>query len=106
MSLASPRPRSPRPPEAIRGGSQELLRRLLIRCPATGLATDTGFELTSISTASRSPQMLIDCLSCGQDHSWAIADAFLDAGHDDGFTDAAAGEEWPGSWGAARLGIP
>jgi hypothetical protein len=55
-----------------------LLRRLMIRCPISGLATDTGFELTSIPTISQSPQLLVDCLVCGQDHPWEIGDAFLE----------------------------
>jgi hypothetical protein len=55
-----------------------LLRRLAIRCPISGLATDTGFELTSIPSLSRSPQLLVDCLACGQDHPWEIGDAFLE----------------------------
>jgi hypothetical protein len=42
------------------------------------LATDTGFELTSIPSLSRSPQLLVDCLLCGQDHPWEIGDAFLE----------------------------
>ncbi len=55
-----------------------LLRRLMIICPITGLATDTGFELYEIPRAARSPQTLIDCLECGQDHSWRIEDAVVD----------------------------
>jgi hypothetical protein len=55
-----------------------LLRRLMIRCPTSGMATDTGFELSSVPTVSRSPQLLVDCLACGQDHPWEISDAFLE----------------------------
>ncbi len=55
-----------------------LLRRLMIRCPISGRATDTGFELTSIPAVGRSPQLLVDCLACGQDHSWEIGDAFIE----------------------------
>jgi hypothetical protein len=55
-----------------------LLRRLMIRCPTSDMATDTGFELSSVPTVSRSPQLLVDCLACGQDHPWEISDAFLE----------------------------
>jgi hypothetical protein len=45
-----------------------LLRRLTIICPVTGLATDTGFELSDIPALVSGPQLLIVCLECGQDH--------------------------------------
>jgi len=55
-----------------------LLRRLMIRCPATGIATDTGFELSGVPAVSRGQQWLVDCLECGQDHPWQLEDAFLE----------------------------
>jgi hypothetical protein len=55
-----------------------LLRRLMIRCPVLGVPTDTGFELSSIPAVDRSEQLLVDCLACGQDHVWQVADAFLE----------------------------
>jgi hypothetical protein len=55
-----------------------LLRRLLITCPVTGLPTDTGFELSAVPQVSRTRQVLVDCLECGQDHAWGIEDAVLD----------------------------
>jgi hypothetical protein len=55
-----------------------LLRRLMIRCPVHGVPTDTGFELSSIPAVNRSEQLLVNCLACGQDHVWQIADAFLE----------------------------
>ena len=54
-----------------------LLRRLLIRCPQTGLPADTGFELTEIPALGTQQQLLVDCLECGQDHPWQLEDAFL-----------------------------
>jgi hypothetical protein len=79
MSVASHGPDSPQPAAAgMRATRPMLLRRLMIRCPISGLATDTGFELSSIPTVSRSPQLLVDCLVCGQDHPWEIGDAFLE----------------------------
>ena len=56
-----------------------LLRRLTISCPMTGLATDTGFDLTDVHSVVRGPQLLIDCLECGQDHEWDIDDVVLEA---------------------------
>jgi hypothetical protein len=56
---------------------RRLLRRLLVACPVTGLATDTGFELTDVPSVASGPQLLIDCLECGQDHEWGIDDALL-----------------------------
>ena len=45
--------------------------------PVTGSATDTGFELTDVPSVVTGPQLLIDCLECGQDHEWGIDDAML-----------------------------
>jgi hypothetical protein len=50
----------------------------VITCPVTGLATDTGFELSELPGVVAGPQLLIDCLECGQDHPWQIDDARLD----------------------------
>ena len=55
-----------------------LLRRLMITCPVTGRAADTGFELAALPRLSARQQMLVDCLECGQDHEWVIEDSFLD----------------------------
>ena len=55
-----------------------LLRRLVITCPVTGLPTDTGFELSDLPAVVTRQQLLVDCLECGQDHSWHIGDAALD----------------------------
>lgn len=59
-------------------GYRALLRRLMILCPVTGRTTDTGLELLSIPTASARPQMLVDCLECGQDHQWQIDEALVE----------------------------
>ena len=61
-----------------RARSRTLLRRLMIVCPTTGSAADTGFELLGVPKASARQQILMDCLECGQDHPWRIDDAFLD----------------------------
>jgi hypothetical protein len=42
----------------------------------TGLPVDTGHELTEIRRLAPQPQMLIDCIVCGEDHAWRIEDAF------------------------------
>jgi hypothetical protein len=55
-----------------------LLRRLMIVCPETGRAADTGFELTALPRLSARRQVLVDCLECGQDHEWQVEDSFLE----------------------------
>ena len=71
-------PVAPQPP-AMPGEPRApvLLRRLMIRCPRTGLPADTGFELAEIPALGAQHQILIDCLECGQDHPWQLEDAFL-----------------------------
>lgn len=53
------------------------LRRLMIACPHTGHAVDTGYEATAIPGLSI-PHLLVDCMECGQDHVWRIEDAFVE----------------------------
>ncbi len=60
-----------------RARRRTLLRRLMVVCPATGHPTDTGFELSGVPRVSARPQILVDCLECGQDHEWRIDQAFL-----------------------------
>ncbi len=55
-----------------------LFRRLLITCPATGLPTDTGFELSAVPAGAGGRQLLVDCLECGQDHDWGVDDVVLE----------------------------
>ena len=50
----------------------------MIFCPHTGLPVDTGNELTALARIGSQPQLLIDCIECGQDHDWRIEDAFLE----------------------------
>ena len=68
-------PELPAMPREARGPL--LLPRLMIRCPRTGLPTDTGFELEEIPALGAEHQILVDCLECGQDHPWQLEDAFL-----------------------------
>jgi hypothetical protein len=63
-------------PGATTSGSM-LLRRFVISCPVTGLASDTGLELSELHAVLAGPQLLIDCLECGQDHPWQLDDARL-----------------------------
>lgn len=63
-------------PQAAR--YRTLLRRIMIPCPVTGRAADTGFELLALPKVASRRQMLVDCLECGQDHEWRIDDAVLD----------------------------
>lgn len=58
---------------AVRGGTT-LLQRLMIRCPETGRASDTGFELSALPMVAARRQILVDCLGCGQDHDWSVDD--------------------------------
>ena len=78
MTLA---PRTTRPdlsdPTAPAASKGVLLRRLVIRCPVTGLPSDTGFELTALPQLN-GEQVLIDCLECGQDHVWLVEDAHVE----------------------------
>ncbi len=67
----------PHPPPSPPVRSQNLLRRLMIRCPATGRAADTGVELSGLPAVSARGQVLVDCLECGQDHEWRAEDSFL-----------------------------
>jgi hypothetical protein len=55
-----------------------LFRRLLITCPATGVPTDTGFELSEVPSVAGARQLLVDCLECGQDHEWGVDDVVLE----------------------------
>ena len=66
-------PQFPEPPV----GYHNLLRRLMIRCPATGRDADTGVELSAVPSVTKGHQRLVDCLECGQDHEWRLEDSFL-----------------------------
>ena len=55
-----------------------LLRRLLIRCPVTGIGADTGWELSAVPNLVPAHNLLVDCPECGQDHQWQVDDAFLE----------------------------
>ena len=61
-----------------RDRASTLGRRLMIVCPETGCAADTGFELAAVPRVSARQQLLVDCLECGQDHEWRLEDSFLD----------------------------
>ena len=66
-----------RPIQQVPDGRPPLLiRRLTIRCPETGSPADTGFELTALPMVT-GEQTLLDCLECGQDHTWVAEDAYL-----------------------------
>lgn len=54
-----------------------LLRRLMIHCPHTGIPVDTGYEITAIPARGLA-HLLVDCIECGQDHTWHIEDAFVE----------------------------
>ena len=58
------------------GKSRIPWRRLMVTCPVTGWSVDTGYELSAISAMGRGPELLVDCIECGQDHWWRREDAF------------------------------
>ncbi len=78
MALAHAQRDSGRTAIATSPYQPRLFRRLRITCPVTGVATDTGFELSEVPAVVSGPQLLIDCPECGQDHPWQIDDAVLD----------------------------
>lgn len=71
---------APRPGVAARDPQLRpmLLRRLMIRCPATGLSADTGLDLSSVPKLMAREQLLVDCPECGQDHSWIADEAYVE----------------------------
>jgi hypothetical protein len=54
-----------------------LLPRLMVLCRVTEIPVDTGYELSAV-VSRQEPLRLIDCMECGQDHTWTIEDAFLE----------------------------
>jgi hypothetical protein len=63
------------PPSPARSGPR-LIRRLTITCPVTGSAADTGFGVSDVPRVS-GPQLLADCIECGEGHRWHIDDVVL-----------------------------
>jgi 2-keto-3-deoxy-L-rhamnonate aldolase RhmA len=65
-----------------RGAHQDqmLVRRLMVACPNTGIAVDTGAAVTVIPNVQQEQeaQILVDCIECGQDHEWRLDDAFME----------------------------
>jgi endogenous inhibitor of DNA gyrase (YacG/DUF329 family) len=53
--------------------------RVMVRCPTTGKAIETGIETTSQDEFSRTYEAIppADCPHCGQTHRWKKEDAFL-----------------------------
>ena len=51
------------------------MRQVFIRCRVTRELVPTGVETTSIEALENRPYLLIDCLGCGDDHTWVAADA-------------------------------
>ena len=68
----------PIPPHAAASANaRRLVRRLTIRCPVTGRAADTGFDVSAMPRVAGGLQILVDCLECGQDHAWTVNDICL-----------------------------
>ncbi len=53
------------------------MRQVMFRCPNTGELAPTGLEATSPEKLDQPSYLLIDCLECGQDHSWEPSHAIL-----------------------------
>ena len=53
------------------------MRQVMIRCPFTGDLVPTGLEASSVEKLDQSQHLLIDCLECGQDHTWEPSEATL-----------------------------
>lgn len=53
------------------------MRQVMIRCPITGDLVPTGLEVSSLQKLDQPRYLLIDCLECGQDHSWEPSQATL-----------------------------
>ena len=52
-------------------------RRVMIRCPKTEAAVETGYG-PKAATNLQGAQVLSRCPECAADHTWRIADAFLE----------------------------
>ena len=55
------------------------MQQVLISCPVTGDLVPTGLEAASHDAAEDTDHLLIDCLGCGQDHTWIASDATVTA---------------------------
>ena len=53
------------------------MRQVMIRCPNTEELAPTGVEAPSPEKLDQPSYLLIDCLECGQDHSWEPSQATL-----------------------------
>lgn len=56
------------------------VEQVLISCPVTGDLVPTGTEASSLEAVEDTDHLLIDCLGCGQDHTWVASDATLAPG--------------------------
>jgi hypothetical protein len=64
-------------PPAVAHGSL-LVSRLMIRCPATGRATDTAFDVTDLPRLGSGSHWILDCMECGRDHEWQVDDVIVE----------------------------
>ena len=51
------------------------MQPVLISCPVTGDLVPTGTQAASLEAVENTDHLLIDCLGCGQDHTWVASDA-------------------------------
>ena len=50
---------------------------ILVKCPQTGRAVETGLRTTKASFDALSIWRILRCPDCDQDHSWSCTEAFL-----------------------------
>ena len=55
-----------------------LVRRLMIRCPATGRAVDTGLDMALRPKPVSGTHRMFNCTECAQEHAWRADDVFVD----------------------------
>ena len=58
------------------------MARVMIKCPKTGAAVETGREtdreMWESPAFTLSSQRLQECPSCGEEHTWSQTEAFLE----------------------------
>jgi len=53
------------------------MHAILVKCPQTGRAVETGLRTTKSSFDALSIRRVLTCPDCDQEHSWSCEEAFL-----------------------------
>lgn len=58
------------------------MRRVMIRCPATGMAIPTGLAAANASDFARTPVFIarVACRHCRGEHEWFAREAWVEGG--------------------------